>query len=98
MILQEDFLIGNISMKVVLEILFLIFSDINIWFTEKKLTWRSYKTAKTLPTIKKVKLIDKKKFIVTAIDENSETFIVHITSIIETISIHPTRKVQIILL
>lgn len=35
---EKTFLLADISIKVVLEMLFLTFSDINIWFTKKKLT------------------------------------------------------------
>lgn len=56
----------------ILEIFFLIFSNINIQFVEKKLVWRSYTITKILPIIKKVQLIDKKKFAKTALDKKSE--------------------------
>lgn len=59
-------------MEVILEIFFLIFSNINIQFVEKKLVWRSYTITKILPIIKKVQLIDKKKFAKTALDKKSE--------------------------
>ena len=49
-------------MEVVLEILFLIFSNTDIQFVEKKLTWRFYTSVKTLPITKRVELIDKKEF------------------------------------
>lgn len=59
-------------------ILFLIFSDINIWFAEKKLIKKIYKAVEVLSTTKRFELIDNKKFIIIAIDENFKTFIIFI--------------------
>ncbi len=58
---KETFLLANTSIEVILGMLFLTFLDINIWFVEKELTWRSYKTVEALLTTKKVELINKKK-------------------------------------
>ena len=49
---QKTFLLTNISAELVLSMLFLILSNANIQFIEKELTWRSYTTAKALPTTK----------------------------------------------
>lgn len=73
---------------------FLFLSNIDIKFTKvKKLTWRSYDTAKTLSTTSKVEIIDKKEFIKTALDENSKTFVVHVATLKVPIAIlrHPSR-------
>ena len=51
---QKSFLLANITIKVVLEMLFLIFSNVNIQFAEKKPTWRSYTTEKALLIAEKV--------------------------------------------
>lgn len=79
----------------VLEIPFLTFSDANIWFIEKDLTWRSYRTVKVLLTPKRVELIDRKNIATAAINKNLETLVVHVASIIETMSIYLARKAQI---
>lgn len=76
----------------VLRMFFLTFSDLDLWFAEKKLIWRSYITAKALPIINRVQLIVKKEFAQAALDENSETFVVNLASILETISIHLARN------
>lgn len=66
-------------MKVVLEKFFLSLSNRNVKFSElEKLTWRSYITIEVLPTIIWVLLINKKKFANTALDENSEAYIVYV--------------------
>ena len=77
---QETFLLANISVEVVLGMLFLIFRNANVQFVEKELTWRSYTTAKALTTTKRVELINKKEFAKVALDEKSETFVVYVAS------------------
>ena len=96
---QETFSLADISVEVVLEMLFLILSNADIQFSKKELTWRSYTTAKALPTTKRVELIDKKKFVKAALDENSETFLVHVAALeapLAEMSIHPDREAQIV--
>ena len=48
---QKTFLLANITMEVVLRMLFLTFSNADIQFAEKELTWRSYTAKEALPTI-----------------------------------------------
>ena len=73
-------------------------SNADVQFAEKKFTWRSYTTAKALPTTKWVKLINKKKFAKTALDENFETFVVHVASLNIILGIHPDKAALITLL
>ena len=56
-------------------------SNANIQFAEKEVTWRLYTIEETLPTTQKVKLIDKKKFVKAAMDEESESFVVHVAAL-----------------
>lgn len=60
---QKIFLLANISVEVVLRMFFLILSNANIQFPEKKLTWRFYTTAKALLTTKQLGVIIKKKLL-----------------------------------
>ena len=93
---QETFLLANISAEVVLGMPFLTLSNADIQFVEKELTWRSYTIAEALPTIKRVELINKKEFAKTALDENSKTFVIHVTSLSSNLlNVHPSRKPQI---
>ena len=74
---------------------FLIFSNANIQFPEKELSWRFYTTAKALPATKWVGLIDKKEFVKAALDENSETFVLHVATLeapLLGMTIHLSRK------
>ena len=65
---QKTFLLVNISAKVVLKKLFLVFSNANNKFAAYKRIWRFYTSAKYLPTIKQIELINKKNFAKTALD------------------------------
>ena len=47
-------------------------------FGEKTLTWKTYTTNEALPTTKQVQIINKKDFVIAALDADSETFIVHV--------------------
>ena len=71
---------------------FLTFSNADIQFAEKKLTWRSYIAAEALLTTKWVELIDKKKFPKRVLDEESETFVVYVAALealLAGMAIHP---------
>ena len=85
-------------MEVVLGMLFLIFSNANIEFAEKELIWRSYTTVKDLLTTKLVELINKKEFAKAALDEEFETFVLHLAALealLREMIIYPLRKAQI---
>ncbi len=94
---KKTFLLADTNMEVVLGIPFLSLSNADVEFAELgKLTWRSYTAAETLPTTSRVELIDKREFGKAAIDENSETFVVHMLALdITELSIHLLRAAQI---
>ena len=92
---QETFLLADINTEVVLGMPFLTLSNTNVQFVKKELTWRSYTTAKALPTTKWVEFINKKKFAKAALDENSETFVVHVASFSLVPGIYLDREAQI---
>ena len=77
---QKSFLLANTSKEVVLKMLFLTFSNANIQFTKKELTWRSYTVAEALPNTKWVEFIDKKEF-AKALDKESKTFVEHVAAL-----------------
>ncbi len=96
---EETFLLANISMKVVLGMPFLSFSNANVEFAELgQLTWRSYTAAEVLPTTSRVKLIDKREFAKAALDGNSETFMVYVAALELAIAmpIHPSKASQVL--
>ena len=98
---QEWFLLGNISMKVVLGMFFLTFNNADIQFAEKEFTSRSYTTAEILSTTKWIKLIDKIEFAKVALDKEFETFVMHIAALeapLSEMTIHSLWKTQILAL
>lgn len=60
--------------------LFLIFSNADVEFVKKELKWKSYTIAEILATTR-VELIDKRKFTTAVLDENVETFVVHVVTL-----------------
>lgn len=68
-------------MKVVLEMFFLSFSNVNIYFDTKKLIWKTYITTKAMPIARQVEQINKHNFVKVALDENSETFVVFVITL-----------------
>ena len=98
---QESFLLAETSMEMVLRMPFLTLSNADIQFAAKELTWRSYTAAKALPTTKRVELINKKEFAKAALDEESETFVVHVAALealLARMAIHPLQEAQILAL
>ena len=85
-------------MEVVLGMPFLTFSNADVQFAEKKLTWRTYTTEKALPTTRRVEIIDQKEFAKAALDENVEAFVVHVSFLGLRMTIHPAREAQLALL
>ena len=74
---------------------FLIFSNTDMQFAEKKLTWRSYTAAEAIATTKRVELINKKEFAKAALNEESKTFVVHVATLespLAGMTIQPSRK------
>lgn len=58
---------------------FLTFSNTDVSFAKKKFTWNTYITAEALLTTKQVKFINKQKFVKAMLNNNSKTFVVHVT-------------------
>ncbi len=86
-------------MEVVQGMPFLSLSNADVEFAEQgKLTWRSYTAAEALPTTSRVKLIDKREFAKAVLDENSETFVVHVAALElpTAMPIHPFRAPQVL--
>ncbi len=75
-------MLADTSIEVVLEISFLSFNNADVKFAELgKLTWRSYTAVEALPTTNWLEFIGKRKFAKTALDKNSETFVVHVVAL-----------------
>lgn len=92
---KKIFLVINISLKVVFKMLFFILISANINFLKQKLRQRIYITQKALLTIKYIKIIGKKKFVVIALNSKYKILVVHIASLIISTNIHSSCKFQI---
>lgn len=85
-------------MEVLLGMPFLSFSNADIKFDTKSLTWRSYTTVEILPTISRIKFINKKKFAKATLDKNFETFVVYIVALAATdgMKVYPSQASQLV--
>lgn len=97
---EKIFLVANISLDVVFEILFLNLSDANIDFAKKKFWQRFYSNKKALFTIKQVGLVEKKGFAAITLYPRYKTFVGYIvflnnSSNYQENDIYPSRKLQI---
>ena len=75
---KEIFLMANVSLEVVFGILFFTLNSADVDFLDWKLWWRTYTTKKALPTIRRVKLVDKKEFAAATLEPEHETYVVHV--------------------
>ena len=71
----------NVSLKVVLGMLFLNLSGVDVDFLGWKLYQRIYTTEKAISTTKYIKLVSKKEFAATVLDPEYKTFIVYVMSL-----------------
>ena len=68
-------------MEMVLGMCFLTFCNADIQFAKKKLIWRSYTVVEALQITKRVEIINKKELAKTALDKESETFMMHVATL-----------------
>ena len=87
---------ANTKFEVILEMLFLKISNVNMSFGEGTLTWKTYTINKALPITKRIQIINKKDFVIAALDANSETFVVHVAiREREEMPVHSERQTQV---
>lgn len=78
---ETTYLLANISMKVILEMFFLSFDNIDVKFTKlKKLTCRFYTAIKALFTTSQIKFMNKKNFAKVVLNTNLKTFVIHVSA------------------
>ena len=75
---QEAFLMANTKFEIILRMLFLKLSNADMSCGKKTLIKKTYTTNKALSTTKQVQIINKKDFVITALDANNKMFIVYI--------------------
>ncbi len=95
---KESFLLADVRPDLVLGMPFLTMSNADIDFQARDLQWRSYTTGDALPTTRRVELIEKKEFVVVALDLEHEAFIAQVAalSVDWDDEVHPSRKAQIV--
>ena len=98
--LEETFLVANVSPEVVLGMPFLTLSGADVDFSGRELRWRTYTTEEVLPTTKRINLVGKKEFAVSALDPEYETYVIHVMSLssaplIASLNVHPFQRPQI---
>ena len=74
---QKTFLVVDIKFEMILRMPFLKISNADVSFGERILTWKTNTTNKALSTTEQVQIIDKKNFVIAALNANSEMFMVH---------------------
>lgn len=72
--------------------LFLIFSDADVLFTEREFTWKSYIYVKTISITRQVQILNHKKFVVTALDLGEKAFVIYIAHLRAKMQIYLTCK------
>lgn len=82
------------SVKVILEMIFLILSNTDVLLKERELTWRSYTPTNALLITKQVQIINQKEFMTTGFDSDKKAFVVYIAYLGFKMTIHPTRDNQ----
>ena len=75
---QKTFLVADTKFEEILEMFFFKISNVDVSFGKKTLMWKTYTTNEALPTTKRVQIIDKKDFVIVALDADNKTFIVHV--------------------
>lgn len=79
-------------MEVVLGMLLLTFSNINVGFFDRKLTWRTYSATKALSNTKKIQIINQKEFAKVVLDSDKEAFVVQIATNTSEMTIYSEQK------
>lgn len=71
--------------------------DIDFEVVTGRLIWKTYTAVEAMPTAKQVELIDKHNFVKVVLDENSETFVMHVATleVPDAIPIHLSQTAQI---
>ena len=87
---------ADTTFEVILGMPFLKISNADMSFGEGTLTWKTYTTNKALPITEWVQIINKKDFVITALDADSKTFVVYMAiRKRKRMPVHSKRQVQI---
>lgn len=78
---EKTFILAEINMDIILNISFLILSNVKIDFVDCYIYWKSYTIVKVLLITRQIELIGNKKFVVVVLNLEDKAFVVHIASI-----------------
>ena len=99
---KKTFLVANVSLKIILGMLFFTLNSADTDFLSRKLGWRTYTTKEALLTTKRVELVGKKKFAAIALDLEHETYVIYVGSVVSIalpspspLDVHPFYRPQI---
>lgn len=76
-VFEKSFLLAYTSIKVVLRMFFLTLNNSDIQFEDGIFTWTFCGTTKAFHKVKHVELTNNHEFAPTALDKNSDTFVLH---------------------
>lgn len=77
---------------------FLTLNNADIWFIEWEFVWRTYNTAKALPTTQKVEIINKKEFATAVLNNDNKSFVVYMAAYSMGSTVYLSQQTQITLL
>lgn len=77
---QETFLMANVNPDIIFKMFFFTLNSTNIYFLKKKVLMEILHYQESFFTIKQVKLVEKKEFVVVAFNLGYKTFIIFIIS------------------
>lgn len=78
-LLEKTFLFSNFSMEIVFKMLFFNSTNIEMNFLELEIVKKNNLYIKTISITKQVKWIDKKEFIIAALELEKESYIIYMT-------------------
>lgn len=79
---KKKFLFVNLSINIVLKVLFLILSNVNISFLKLEIFWKSYTPIKTISIRKNVQFVRKTKFANETLNSKKKIYIILMDSLI----------------
>lgn len=85
---EQTFWRADISMSIALIIPFITLSNIKLNFLDLELDWRLFTITESLSTIQRVKLVERKVFVVVALIFDKEIFVVHVAALSSDLVIH----------
>ena len=87
---------ANTKFEVILGMPFLKISNADMSFGERTLTWKTYTTNEALSITEQVQIIDKKDFVIVALDADNKIFVVHVAiREQERMPVHSEKQAQI---